>query len=247
MRGAGHEDLLVVLQVPGNKAGAVPCERLQQSYFRRNRMSFINFTKFALALIFGVLITSCAGTKLTDTYIDKNYSGEPVSNILVIGVTYEEKDEVRRSFEDRFAAQLKAAGVEAIASGDAVSIPSDLMLKKEDIIGVVEKLNNDAVIVTHVAGIEDESSYTRLARSPRTYFDYYGHVYGNAHSYGYRSTKTFYRLKTNLYDVKTEKLIWSGQSETLNPDSPVQMIDDVINVLIKDLQKNNLIKRSNTP
>jgi hypothetical protein len=29
MRGAGHEDVLVVLQVPGNKAGAVPCERLQ--------------------------------------------------------------------------------------------------------------------------------------------------------------------------------------------------------------------------
>ena len=29
MRGAGHEDVLVVLQVPGNKAGAVPCERLK--------------------------------------------------------------------------------------------------------------------------------------------------------------------------------------------------------------------------
>jgi len=29
MRGTGHEDVLVVLQVPGNKAGVVPCERLQ--------------------------------------------------------------------------------------------------------------------------------------------------------------------------------------------------------------------------
>jgi hypothetical protein len=29
MRGAGHEDVLVVLQVPGNKAGAGPGERLQ--------------------------------------------------------------------------------------------------------------------------------------------------------------------------------------------------------------------------
>jgi hypothetical protein len=28
LRGAGHEDVLVVLQVPGNKADAVPCERL---------------------------------------------------------------------------------------------------------------------------------------------------------------------------------------------------------------------------
>jgi hypothetical protein len=31
MRGAGHEDVLVVLQVPGNKADAVPCERLESA------------------------------------------------------------------------------------------------------------------------------------------------------------------------------------------------------------------------
>jgi len=48
-------------------------------------------------------------------------------------------------------------------------------------------------------------------------------------------------LATNLYDVKTEKLIWSGKSETLNADSTKQMIDDVIEVVIKDLQKNNLL------
>jgi hypothetical protein len=28
MCGAGHADVLVILQVPGNKADAVPCERL---------------------------------------------------------------------------------------------------------------------------------------------------------------------------------------------------------------------------
>ena len=30
MRGAGHADVLSGLQVPGNKADAVPCERLQK-------------------------------------------------------------------------------------------------------------------------------------------------------------------------------------------------------------------------
>jgi hypothetical protein len=31
MRGAGHADVSFVLQMPGNKADAVPCERLQVS------------------------------------------------------------------------------------------------------------------------------------------------------------------------------------------------------------------------
>jgi hypothetical protein len=32
MRGAGHADVPVVLQMPGNKADAVPCERLHGFY-----------------------------------------------------------------------------------------------------------------------------------------------------------------------------------------------------------------------
>ena len=34
MCGAGHADVLVILQVPGNKADAVPCERLHEHYWQ---------------------------------------------------------------------------------------------------------------------------------------------------------------------------------------------------------------------
>ena len=192
-------------------------------------------------ILSGVLVIACAGTKLTHTQVDESRQGKPVSSILVIGVTYKEKEKVRRSFEDRFVAQLRAAGVEAISSGDAISIPTDLMLEKDEILKAVNKFNNDAVIITHVIGKEEKEFYTPPARSYRSYYGYYGRAYGYTHSPGYSSTNTFYRLATNLYDVKTEKLIWSGKSETLNPDSVKQMIDDVIKVVIKDLQKNNLI------
>ena len=40
------------------------------------------------AVFSGVLITACAGTKLTHTWVDEAHRGKPVSNILVIGVTY---------------------------------------------------------------------------------------------------------------------------------------------------------------
>jgi len=44
-----------------------------------------------------------------------------------------------------------------------------------------------------------------------------------------------------LFPIKTEKLIWSGESETLRPNSIKQTIDDVIKVVIKELQKNKLL------
>jgi len=194
---------------------------------------------FVCVVFSGVFIIACAGTKLTHTWVDETYHGKPVSDILVIAVTH--KEENRQSFEDKFVAQLKAAGVEAVSSSDVIPIPSDLELKKEEILKVVDKFKNDAVIITHLAGVEEKESYTRPERDRGGYYGYYGWAYGYTHEPGYNYTNTLIRLATNLYDDKTEKLIWSGQSETLDPGSINQIIDDVIDVLIKDLKKNKLL------
>jgi hypothetical protein len=204
-------------------------------------MRHITIKWLVYAMFSGVLIVACSGTKLTHTWVDEDHLGKPVSNILVIGITYKENEKVRRSFEDRFVTQLNAAGIKSISSGDAISIPTDLELKKDEILKAVHKFNNDAVIITHLIGKEEKDVYTRSDRGSRGYYSYYGWAYGHAHRPGYSSTKTTVRLATNLYDVKTEKLIWSGKSETLSPDSVNQLIDDVINVVIKDLQKNSLL------
>ena len=200
---------------------------------------------FVCAVCSGVLIAGCAGgTKLTPTSMDETYRGKPVSNILVIGVTFKEKEEVRRSFEDRFVAQLKAAGVEAIPSGDAISIPGDLMLKKDAILKAVNKFNNDAVIITHLIGKEEKEVYSRSHRGPSGYYSYYGWAYGHSHAPDHFSANTTVRLATNLYDVKTEKRIWSAESETLKAGSVDQVIDDVIKLVIDDLQINGLLPKN---
>ncbi len=187
-------------------------------------------------------IIACAGTKLTHTWVDETYHGKPVSDILVIAVTHKEDD--RQSFEDKFVAKLKVSGVEAVSSSDVIPIPADLELKKEEILKVVNKFNNDAVIITHLVGVEEKESYTRPERNQGDYFGYYGWVFGYTHEPGYSQTNTLVRLATNLYDVKTENRIWSGQSKSLDPGSINQIIDDVIEVLIKDLKKNRLLPKN---
>lgn len=196
--------------------------------------------KWVIYVVFsGVFIIACAGTKLTHTWVDETYHGKPVSNILVIAVTH--KEDNRQSFEDKFVAQLKVSGAEAVSSSSVIPIPADLELKKEEILKVVKKLKNDAVIITHLVGVEEKESYTPPERDKGGYYGHYGWAYGYTHEPGFYRTHTIVRLATHLYDVKTEKLIWSGESESLDPGSTNQIIDDVIEVLIKDLQKNNLL------
>ena len=191
---------------------------------------------FGYLFSFAFLIISCAGTELTQKQVDHAYKGKPVSDILVIAITGNEHN--RRSFEKKFVAQLKSVGVDAISSEEAIPMPADLELKKETILTAVNQYENDAVIITHLIGKEEKDVNTRGGSAQRGFYGFYHSRYSDP---GYSSTSTTVRLETNLYDVKTEKLIWSGQSETWSKDSKDQIINDVIKTVINNLQKNKLI------
>ena len=182
-------------------------------------------------LLSGVfLILSCAGTELIQNQVDDAYQGKPVSSILVIAVTGNEHN--RRSYENKFVARLKSVGVDAFASEEAIPMPGDLKLKKETILNAVHQYENDAVIITQLIGKEKKDVYTR--GSGRGFFRY-------AHDPGYSSTSTTLRLETNLYDAKTGRLIWSGNSKTFSKDSTDHIINEVITAVINNWQKNKLI------
>ena len=204
-------------------------------------MKQISVKWFGYLFFFGFLIISCAGTELTQKQVNEDYKGKPVSDILVIAITGNEDS--RRSFERQFVAQLKSVGVEAISSEEAMPMPADLEMKKETILNAVNKYENDAVIITHLIDKEEKEACTRAGDAHRGYYGFYHsrYTYSYARDPGYSSTSKTVRLETNLYDVKTEKLIWSGQSKTLSKDSKYQIINDVIKFVINDLQNNKLI------
>jgi len=191
---------------------------------------------FGYLFSFAFLIISCAGTELTQKQVDDAYTGKPVSDILVIAITGNEHN--RRSFEKKFVAQLKSVGVDAVSSEEAIPMPANLELKKEMILNAVNQYKNDAVIITQLIGKEEKDVYTRGGSAHRGFYGFYHSRYSDS---GYSSTSMTVRLETNLYDVKTEKLIWSGKSKTWSKDSKDQIINDVIKAVIKNLQKNKLI------
>ena len=193
---------------------------------------------FGYLFSFAFLIISCASTwtELTQKQVDDAYKGKPASNIFVIAITGIEHN--RRSFEKKFVAQLKSVGVDAISSEEAIPMPADLKMKKETIVNAVNQYENDAVIITHLIDKEEKDVSTRGGSAHRGFYGFYRSRYSDS---GYSSTTTIVRLETNLYDVKTEELIWSGKSKTWSKDSKDQIINDVIKALIDNLQKNKLI------
>ncbi|MGD8663836.1 MAG: hypothetical protein PVH37_28175 [Desulfobacterales bacterium] len=196
---------------------------------------------FGYLSFFVLLLFSCSGTgtELTQKRIDDSYKGRPVSDILVIAITGNEHN--RRVFEKKFVSQLKSVGIDAVSSEEAMPMPADLELKKEDILKAVNQYENDAVIITHLIGKAEKDVYTRGGSPHGGFYGFYRSRYSYAHDPGYSSTNTTVRLETNLYDVKTEKLIWSGKSNSWSNEAKDQIINDVIKAVVAELKNNKLI------
>ena len=172
----------------------------------------IAFKRFVYTVFAIFLIVACASTELEQTSLDESYQGKLLSNILVIAVS--DDPDTRQTFERMFVLQLKKTGVKAFSSTTSIAIAADQKLEKDAIMKAVQKFGNDAVIISHLVGVDETKVYNP---APRRYTRFYGHyenVYDRVHGRGYYSTMKIVRLETNLYDAKTEKLIWSGQSKT---------------------------------
>ena len=191
------------------------------------------------------LLAACAVKPLVE-WRDSDFSGT-VDNILIIGVS--DQPVVRRLFEDTFVKELAALGVSAKSSYQLLS--DEQIASKGVLEAAIRAQSMDSVLVARVIGVEEISTYTpptytysytpsNLNPYYRDYHSYFNHAVRVA-TPGYWDKYEVLKLESNLYDSESEQLIWSVQSESFDPRSATQLIDDQISVAIKSLRNTGLI------
>ena len=191
-----------------------------------------------------IVVTGCASTKITSVWMDQGKAGTSFNDILVIGIGEEEHN--RRLFEEELTSQLKAAGIESEVSYRM--LPQGVSINRDTVAAAIEGKNIDAVIVTHLVAVEEETVYRQNMDYRPTYgyyndlYSYYPRVHTYVHTPGYYTTHEVVKLETNLYEVKSEDLVWSAQSRSFAPESAKEIVDDLIRLVIKDLKEKGLIR-----
>ncbi len=191
----------------------------------------------AAALCVLLVLASCGGrTRLTETWKDANFKSGPVSKILVIGVT--ENERVRRVFEKKFVRALKAAGADAYSSYAVLHIAGEL--KKEDVLAAVKKIGADAVLITSLVNVDQTEVFYRPPSVG--YYDAYGILYGiSSREHAMIGFDVNVVMNTSLYDVRTEKLIWSTLAETKKAKSKKELLEQLIAAVVKQLRREKLL------
>jgi hypothetical protein len=191
---------------------------------------------FGLFILIAMLVTACASTQLTSVWKDPSYQTRP-AKIMVAGVA---KNPInRRLFEDEFVQQLKSRGTDAIASytvlSDAQQGDPAAIAKK------VAELGADTVLITRLVSKKIVQVYVPgSSYFPPPFYgtwpDYYGYGYRYMYTPGYIADDEYAVIETNLYEAKSNKLVWAASSETgINDSDQKNLIQTYVGVMVKNM------------
>ena len=184
-------------------------------------------------LVVFLFLPSCAATKLNAVWKDPEYQERP-QKIMVIGMLPAEVS--KRFFEDEMVRNFQKHGTDAVISYSL--LPSQPAPDRDAVMNVMREQRADSVLIARLMDKKTVQSYVPSSPAPRYGGSgYYGSSWGGYYGYAGGGVRTdeFAVIQTNLYDLKTEKLVWTASSDTWLAENPKSLIANFIEVIMKDL------------
>lgn len=208
-------------------------------------------TFFYLVLITALIAACSPSQEVTSYWVNKEaIPKEPFKTIYIIAITQNEN--MKPAVENELADVLVSRGNKVVLNSQIYppSFSAVKQLTKEQLVETIAKTGSDAVLTLAVLDTKTETTYNQgSSYAPMSYgyygsyYGYYNHYYPVVYSPGYYSTnKTFY-IETNFFDVKTDQLLWSIQSQAYNPDNFDSMFKEYTRTILAKLREEGLIKK----
>jgi hypothetical protein len=181
---------------------------------------------------------STATTPIVSEWRNPAYASGPFKRIMVGGPSGDAS--VRRNFEDEFVVQLRAAGVDALASYR--DIPDDQRIDEDKLKQAAQKARADAVLFARSVQVEQK---TKFGPTFPFSFGVFGSNVGASWSgpAGSANVSRYkeYTSETALYNMAKNDLVWSGTIKTTEPENVQTAIKSYVEAVIKALEAQNLL------
>jgi hypothetical protein len=199
----------------------------------------------ATPALFVLALAGCGtSSQLVDTWVDPSFRDRPMSRVLVLGMM---RDPIRRrTWEDRFAAELAKQGVEATPS---YRVFPNALPDTNQIVDAVQRSGFDGAIITnrlpsqtrseYVAGYVESVPVTRYSPWRQAYVTYWRDLYHP----GYVDTERIVRYRTDVWSMAAEgNLVWSGTTEILDPSSDKSVNHEITERIVPELTHHGIVR-----
>lgn len=208
----------------------------------------------AISLGISIILTSCApSTVVTGSWKSPKADAMRGTHKHVFVAAMVSDVSIKTKLEDAISIRAKERGMEVTESADVFppGFTKSQIPDKEKLVEIIRKTGSDLIITVAVKSIKEETRYVQGSSSPMyapyPRYGYYGGFYGyygQTYQEGYYTTDEIVFLETNIYDVATEDLIWSGQTKTTNAGSIDTFLKEYLYATLDRLEKDKMIKPS---
>ncbi|WP_018479606.1 DUF4136 domain-containing protein [Pontibacter roseus] len=216
-----------------------------------NAINLRQLILFLAVLVVGIGAYSCASsTQIMGSWKSPEIEAQQYKRVVVAALT----DNVlaRQEVERDLQAQLQMRGIAVTKSIDLFP-PSLAGKAAPDVNLLMERIRKDGHDAILTAALVDEQTETRyvpgrMGYRPITRFGWYGsfrgyytYWYPTLYEPGYYTEDKVYYLETNLYDVQTDKLVWSAQSRSYSPSSLRRAAARFAELTVQKMGEDNVI------
>lgn len=191
-----------------------------------------------LLLVLVSLSAIAASTRITKSWKDPKAGLLDLKKVLVACIG---KDPfLRQTCEKEFVSEMKfAQGV------SAMTVLTEAEIRDKVKAGPILKAQGfDGAIVIRLAGVKTQEKQVE-GDYPHEYYafwDYWDSEWPQVSPMTFQESETSVHIQVNLYTLKDEKLVWTGQCATVNPADIPRLVDGVAQAVFRDFKKKGLIK-----
>lgn len=209
-----------------------------------------NIVKYLGAGLLFLAVSCGTTTMITSSWRKPAATANSYDNIFIAAIS--KNIPVKQQVETGLQQILQEKGLRVEKSSDV--FPPDFSnqtgQKHELVLGTIRRTGADGILTIALLKEETETHYIqRGGWNPglrygyyNTFWDYYNNWYPSMYAPGYYDESKVYYLETNLYDAKTEKLIWAAQSKTYDPSSIDSFLKGYVKSIYEQMEKDGLIK-----
>jgi hypothetical protein len=203
----------------------------------------------ALVAAGALAVSACGSTSFNTTWKEPN--AQPIqveAGDKVLAMVISENEATRRGAEAALASELSRGGAEGVPAYTV--IPDDAVQDQAKAKPYIEKSGAKYAVVMRATGRDQEVSSTpTMAPMYGPGWGGYGGFYGGFYGYGWGGayggstirTDTIVHVETLVYDLTTDKMIWAGQSSTVNPSKAEGMIKELVDEAAKEMRKQGVL------
>ena len=199
---------------------------------------------FYIAFVFfTVLLYSCNSTRIISSWRDpeKQIHASDWKKVLVVALLRNETN--RRRAEDEMAKYLPGKGITSYSYlGENFNPKNEEALRNK-----IKNDGFDAAITMRLIDVDKEKIYTpeQHFMYPIYYNDfsrYYYRSWGLYSTPGYYTISKKFIIETILYSIPDDKIIWSGITETYDPDGVEKLTDEIACAIHKKMLEEGFVE-----